>query len=338
MSNYNLVEQQCTTTGTGVKTISGPAPAYRRTFSAGIGTDVAELPCVFVGSDGQYEAGIYAYDESSQTLTAVKIIESSNANAAVNWAAGTRKVYVGGFAATALDGVRHNLSAVAEPSMTDDVTQGYGVGSKWYYVGQFWTCVANAAGNAQWVRDLGYIQFGGATAPVIYTWGAGLNAGTLIDYFFGGLNTTSGQQAVAFASKTVSMEGGVGMLAAKTTDATPKKMAYQDDWATNRGIYVEGASIAALTGRVVAYDVDTGGVSVWAVDAVVVVDAASAVTVVAGATPTVVYDNGSLNAGAATIAVVATGTDNDVTVQVTGIAATNIIWSAFLNLAAATSY
>src|SRR6056300_1180875 len=65
------VKQQTTTTGTGTYTLSGS----------------------FTGFETFAEIGIGTYASAGTTLARTTILQSSNADAAVSWAAGTRTVF-----------------------------------------------------------------------------------------------------------------------------------------------------------------------------------------------------------------------------------------------------
>lgn len=61
--------------------------------------------------------------------------------------------------------VKNNYEAIASPLPTDDSSEGYSVGSKWYYSGDIWLCVDSSIGAAVWVDtgvnldDLGALAF-----------------------------------------------------------------------------------------------------------------------------------------------------------------------------------
>ena len=45
---------------------------------------------------------------------------------------------------------RNNYNATNEPSISDDLTKGYDIGSEWYYNGDIYKCVNNASKSAVW--------------------------------------------------------------------------------------------------------------------------------------------------------------------------------------------
>lgn len=86
--NAAFVRETSTTTGTGTYTLAGAATGFR-TFVAGVGNG---NECYYSATDGtDWEEGIGTVtDAASDTLSRNTILASSNAGAAVNWAAGTR--------------------------------------------------------------------------------------------------------------------------------------------------------------------------------------------------------------------------------------------------------
>ena len=85
------VQETSTTTGTGTYNLAGASTGFR-TFVAGIGNGNTCYYCATNGTD--WEVGIATVtDASPDTLARTTIIDSSNSNAAVNWAAGTRTIF-----------------------------------------------------------------------------------------------------------------------------------------------------------------------------------------------------------------------------------------------------
>lgn len=101
------VKETSTTTGTGTYSLAGAATGYRA-FSAAFATADTVYYCVEDGTD--WEVGIGTLTTGTPwTLARTTILASSNAGAAVNWAAGTRNVFCTG-AAAALVG-KHTIGA-----------------------------------------------------------------------------------------------------------------------------------------------------------------------------------------------------------------------------------
>lgn len=92
------VQETSTTTGTGAFTLAGAVTGFRA-FSAVCSTSdtvpyiIEEVDANGV-PDGDWETGIGTYS-AANTLTRTTVLESSNAGAAVNWAAGDKRVAIG---------------------------------------------------------------------------------------------------------------------------------------------------------------------------------------------------------------------------------------------------
>lgn len=84
------VKETSTTTGTGTYSLDGAVTGFQ-TFVAGIGNGNT---CYYCATDGtNWEVGIGTVtDATPDTLARTTILSSSNADAAVNWAAGTRQI------------------------------------------------------------------------------------------------------------------------------------------------------------------------------------------------------------------------------------------------------
>lgn len=328
----DLVEQQTTTTGTGTYTVSGTVD-YRRTFAAALATgDV--IPYVCVDSSGNFECGYGTWTDAGTTLARTTITSSSNGGAAVNWAAGTKRIYLGAHSASPLGAIRHNFGAAAAPTINDDGNDGYGPGSLWYANPAnarekgWYICISAGAAAAQW-----------AWIPVqnpYFTSGVTFLRTALADY---NANATLGSVGYTFSSGLATPSGGgfaygdaaVTGLMAQTANATATKMTSGGNaW----GIYCEEASCVTLTGTVSAIDKTTSDVKSWKVEAVIKTTDASVTTLPAGAAPAVLH--GDAGASGWSVAVVVDA--NDVTIEVTGEAATNITWSAALLVSSAAVY
>ena len=87
------VSETSTTTGTGTYDLAGAVTGFQ-TFVAGIGDNNTCPYFATMGAD--WEVGIGTVDDASpDTLARTTILKSSNANAAVSWAAGTKTISVG---------------------------------------------------------------------------------------------------------------------------------------------------------------------------------------------------------------------------------------------------
>jgi hypothetical protein len=112
------VQQTSPTTGTGTYTLAGSVSGYRA-FSALSDGAVVD----YVATEGNdYEVGRGTYASAGGTLSRDHIYASSNAGAAVNWAAGTRSVWVDQSArAIKVVEVEVDLGAAAKTSAVVDI-------------------------------------------------------------------------------------------------------------------------------------------------------------------------------------------------------------------------
>ena len=85
------VRDTTTTTGTGTVTLSGTAPTGYQNFSV-IGN--ANTTYYTINAGSEWEVGIGTYSATGPTLARNTVLESSNANALVNFSAGTKDVFV----------------------------------------------------------------------------------------------------------------------------------------------------------------------------------------------------------------------------------------------------
>lgn len=83
------VKETTATTGTGTYTLTGAQTGFQTFAAIGDGNQ-----CIYAVTDGtDWEVGIGTYTASGTTLARTSIIESSNADAAVNWSAGNKTIY-----------------------------------------------------------------------------------------------------------------------------------------------------------------------------------------------------------------------------------------------------
>jgi hypothetical protein len=121
------VKEQTTTVGTGTYSLDG-AIAGHRTFVAGVG-DGSE--CYYSVTDGtDWEVGIGTVtDGAPDTLTRDEIYSSSNADAAVNWSAGIKNIFIAnpsrnisGLARLYIRNVSNTQDATAQTAVSAGVT------------------------------------------------------------------------------------------------------------------------------------------------------------------------------------------------------------------------
>lgn len=91
------VKEQTTTTGTGAVTVTGAMTAFKAFSSVCAVNDTCYITIVAVDSNGsptgEWEVSLATYS-AANTLTRTTVLSSSNANAAVNFAAGTKQVWI----------------------------------------------------------------------------------------------------------------------------------------------------------------------------------------------------------------------------------------------------
>lgn len=86
------VKETTTTTGTGTYSLAGAAAGFR-TFVAGVGTGAVVTYCAEDGTNWEIGEGTVT-DAATDTLTRTSILASSNAGAAVSWAAGSKNIFL----------------------------------------------------------------------------------------------------------------------------------------------------------------------------------------------------------------------------------------------------
>lgn len=92
MVTADRVKDTTSTTGTGSLTLDGAPPTGYRSFASQMATDDTCWYCIDDGA-GNWEIGIGTLTAST-TLARTTIYSSSNSNAAVSFAAGTKSVYI----------------------------------------------------------------------------------------------------------------------------------------------------------------------------------------------------------------------------------------------------
>jgi len=88
------VYETSTTTGTGTYTLAGAAGTTYQAFSAVCTTNDTVYYSASDKTNGGWEIGLGTYTAAGTLLARTTILASSNANAAVNWVAGTRDVFL----------------------------------------------------------------------------------------------------------------------------------------------------------------------------------------------------------------------------------------------------
>ena len=88
----NRVRELTSTTGTGAVTLGGAVGGFQ-TFAAGIGNDNTTYYAISINSENEWEVGLGTLNADSSTLTRTTVLESSNSDAAVDFAAGSKEVF-----------------------------------------------------------------------------------------------------------------------------------------------------------------------------------------------------------------------------------------------------
>ena len=86
------VKVTSTTTGTGAFALGTAATGFE-TFAQGIGINNTTYYCIFIQGTTEFEVGLGTLDATSANLTRTTVISSSNSDAAVDFAAGTKDVF-----------------------------------------------------------------------------------------------------------------------------------------------------------------------------------------------------------------------------------------------------
>ena len=86
------VKVTITTTGTGAMALGSAVTGFE-TFAQGIGNNNTTYYCIFNQGTSEFEVGLGTLDGSSANLTRTTVISSSNSDAAVDFAAGTKDVF-----------------------------------------------------------------------------------------------------------------------------------------------------------------------------------------------------------------------------------------------------
>jgi hypothetical protein len=156
--------------------------------------------------------------ESAQTAaeSAQTAAESAESGAEVaQIAAEAAQAEAEAAAASIPDPVQNNFSAMATPTATDDISEGYTEGSVWYYDGILYTCVDDTEGAAIW------------TYPVSSSWTelTHVNFNTIGSGTPSALANSGNAQTVAISGETahrgifVSTDGTKVFLTGEATDA-----------------------------------------------------------------------------------------------------------------------
>jgi hypothetical protein len=332
----NLVEQQTATTGTGSYVVSGSITG-RRTFAQAYPADATNVPYVVTDDVGGYEFGLGSWTVATLTLARTKVLASSNANAAVSWAAGTRRIYVG-LAAEMVPGVsaKHNTNAADNtyPGNSNNASEGYAVGSTWQsydttnLVRRCFMLQYFSGANAIWA-EIALLQNPTTTSPslklgtsLLYGNGYHLLRRPGQDQAYGGIVMGTGL-TIDTGVYNQSDVFNVG-FSAYTTGATATKMALDSDIGSNDAINL-GTDGAVTFEALVTARKSNGDNASWKVTCVA--HRTAGTTTIDLNTATSLYSSAGATAGSWAVTCV-THSTYGVAIQVTGEAASNITWSA----------
>ena len=88
----NRVRETTSTTGTGAVTLAGAVDGFQ-TFAAGIGNSNTTYYAISLNTANEWEVGLGTLNGDSSTLTRTTVLESSNSDSAVDFAAGSKEVF-----------------------------------------------------------------------------------------------------------------------------------------------------------------------------------------------------------------------------------------------------
>jgi hypothetical protein len=339
----SIVKETSTTTGTGSYTLAGAVTNFRA-FNAAVSPSSTAIVPYVARMGALYEAGIGLLSAST-TLQRVGVYESTNANAAVNWAAGTKEIYMG----TPASGVfgKHNLAAAVAPTSGDNYVDGYAEGSMWVvrdadddYV--YLCTYAGVPGStaARWllvgsysIESMGFMSGSGVAAASvalgpITEYCRDSNISGVVGLGFDGVADWSG---IVLQGHGQSGSGSEGMhqtmragLVKETTNATPAPLENAYDGLTY--LFVPLSSCLLIKAFVIARDHTGNDLKAWELSFAVKRNTSGDPALVGSLTKTA----HAADAGAATWDVgVSIDTTNDgFQIDVTGEAATTIRWTA----------
>ena len=88
----NRVRETTSTTGTGAVTLGGAVDGFQ-TFAAGIGNSNTTYYAISINTESEWEVGLGTLNGDSSTLTRTTVLESSNSDSAVDFAAGSKEIF-----------------------------------------------------------------------------------------------------------------------------------------------------------------------------------------------------------------------------------------------------
>lgn len=326
----SYIKETSTTTGTGDYTLAGAASGY------GAFTDVLSNGdyTIYTATDGNsFENGIGLMVDPT-TLSRIFVFRSSNANAAVNWAAGTRNIFISDVGDLYAQTVKLD-SRTGAPGTTKDIAHGYTPFSLWRDTndagfGTVYMCTDPASTAAIWWRlvlsDLTNSLGAGTASGSV---GKHNNASFVNSWALGEYAQTARKNSLVIGSNAGNtaiqgaMQGELVVLGAQTTDATPAIM--QPSSSSSDKIAMPIHSAIAIDGIATAYSDASTLVSSWSVSGLYRRGASGDPVAVGSPTVTMLYQD----AGASTwaLAIGVDSTNHAVKLTATGAAATTIGWT-----------
>jgi hypothetical protein len=179
------VRDTATTTGTGSFTVSGTAPTGYRTFSAVCATSDTFWYSIAHQSADEWEVGLGTYS-GTNTVARTTVLKSSNSNAAVNFSAGTKDVFITLAADKTVQQDNNNSVVLTSGTLTTsqpllDLTQTWNAGAV-PFTGFRLNVTDTASASASMLMNL---QVGGATRAKISKAGAFLGVADYPNAMFG---------------------------------------------------------------------------------------------------------------------------------------------------------
>lgn len=338
LQTKSLVKETSLTTGTGAYTLAGAATGY--VAFAAVFTPAVDCLVPYVARMGtDYEIG-YGTLSAGTTLDRSVVFESSNANAAVSWLAGTKEIYVATSGEHARTGKPYVEDTVA-PTATDNYADGYGYGSLWHITGNsLWLCTN--PGNVDSTAAEWKIIWNNYNNTALNPAGdiVGVALGPSSDGADTGVTNTIGLGDAGLANWPGSTTRGFGQSASQvdlgghqaesagfrleTTNATPAIM--ESMYNAAAFLVVPQDSCIFITAHITARCQADDDVSAWELKWVLKRNAAGNPTLVGSETKTVVGQ--SAGAAAWDVANYIDTANDGFNITVTGAAAKTIRWSA----------
>ena len=247
------IKETTTTTGTGTYTLAGAEDGFQSFAAVGNGNTT-----YYACTDGtDFEVGLGTFTLSGTTLARTNIIESSNSDAAVNWGAGTKEIFVTLPASKAIfEDTFNSVSFSNDISVTNKATAG--------------RFDLDGAKDGQWVSSAYGIVFGTDNGGTSYlSFESNVIVPTTISGSYRQGNVQLGHSSSRF-STVYSYDGDfVGTIKAASIDDYSNTSYYLDPAATSTSLNVAGkiavagdvdcASDLELAGKII-FD-DLGGLN-----------------------------------------------------------------------------